>query len=312
MSLFKKPAIADRRLKIYIYGDTGVGKTVTALSFPKPAVVDLENGTTFYAGPFDFDKIQTTDLNEAVKAIDELITDPQGYKTFVLDSLTVYYDILQDNYLRKLRVKKAKPDYTFQPSDYKVIKADVRTLINKMLALDMNVVVTARSKNKYSQDAGEFMKVIGTQPDGPAEAPPLFDVVLEITMDQEGARTARVVKDRTNRLPQRFEFTYQELTKYLDMKELEREPVQLRSMQALNKTAKRTTKVKFQDEELLTAGVTAETLGELSTILDKLTEEELTDKLKEDYFVSSILDLHEDEARQLFADISGKLTTQGQ
>ncbi len=311
MSLFKKPSNEDRRLKMYVYGETGVGKTVTALNFPKPAVVDLEDGTIHYSKHFDFDRIRTTDLNEVMKAIDELIQDPQGYKTFVLDSLTVYYDILQDNYLRKLRVKKGKPDYTFQPSDYKVIKADVRTLINKLLALDMNVVVTARSKNQYSQDTGEFMKIIGTKPDGPGEAPPLFDVVLEITMDSEGIRTARVVKDRTNKLPQKFEFTYQELTKYLDMKELEREPVQLRAVQALNKTAKRTTKIKFQGDELLTAGVTAETLTALMPFLDKISEEELTDKLKEDYYVTSILDLHEDEARQLLADLTTKLNTQG-
>ena len=46
-----KPAEATARfLKILLFGLSGTGKTIAALSFPGVAVVDAEGGTTLYRG----------------------------------------------------------------------------------------------------------------------------------------------------------------------------------------------------------------------------------------------------------------------
>jgi len=40
MSLFQIAEPVATRLKCYLYGESGCGKTIVSLSFPNPAVVD--------------------------------------------------------------------------------------------------------------------------------------------------------------------------------------------------------------------------------------------------------------------------------
>lgn len=310
MSLFTKATPEDRRLKMYIYGAQGTGKTVTSLNMPSPAVLDLDGGTNWYSNAFDFQRIRTTDVDKVYQAVDDLIKDPTGVKTLVLDSMTKFWELLQEKHLKRMRVKKGNPQYAFQPIDYKVIKSDLRSLINKLLALDMNIVITAQTKTIFSQDPGEFMKVVGTEPDGPKEAPYLFDVVIELTVGPDDKRIATVKKDRTNTLPKTFDFTYQELVKHFGIKDLERDPVQLRSTLAMNKLQNRTLEITVGSKKIMTAGVTADSLQKLLIATKSLSDDALRDKLNEDYSVQTLLDLREDEARTLLTDLATIATTQ--
>jgi len=303
-TLFSPATPESRRLKMYIYGTHGTGKTVTSLHFPNAAVIDLDGGTDWYASAFNFQKLRTTDVDKVFQAVDGLIQDPGDFKTLVIDSFTKFWDLLQEKHLKRLRVKKGNPQYVFQPSDYKTIKSDLKAFINKLLALDMNIIATAQVKNMYSQDSGEFMKIIGTDPDGPKDAPYLFDVVLELNFGPDDTRVATVKKDRTNTLPKTFEFTYQELVKYFGVKDLERPPVKLRAEQLLNQVSNRNLKVRIGAKEILTAGVTGETLTKLMKATNSMTETQLRDKLNEDYSVQSLLDLREDEALMLLKDLT--------
>lgn len=308
MGLFQKAAPEQRRLKMYIYGAQGTGKTVTSLHMPAPAVIDMDGGTDWYSEAFEFQRLRTTDIDKVYQSVDDLIKDPTGVKTLVLDSMTKFWELLQEKHLKRMRVKKGNPQYVFQPVDYKVIKSDLKSLINKLLALDLNIVVTAQSKTIFSQDPGEFMKAIGTEPDGPKEAPYLFDVVIELTLGENDKRIATVKKDRTNTLPKQFDFTYQELVKHFGVKELERDPVKLRQEQAMNKIQNRTLEITVGTKKLMTAGVTADTLQKLATATKHLTDEALRDKLNEDYSVQTLLDLREDEARTLLNDLATTAT----
>ena len=51
---FQKAAPADRRLKLFAWGDSGSGKTTLGLKFPDVVVIDLERGTDLYADSFNF------------------------------------------------------------------------------------------------------------------------------------------------------------------------------------------------------------------------------------------------------------------
>jgi len=44
LGIFQPASPTDRRLKMYIYGPHGVGKSVTSLQMPSPAVIDLDGG----------------------------------------------------------------------------------------------------------------------------------------------------------------------------------------------------------------------------------------------------------------------------
>ena len=138
----------------------------------------------------------------------------------------------------------------------------------------------------------------------PKEAPYLFDVVLELVISADDKRMAIVKKDRTNTLPKTFEFTYGELVKHFGIKDLERDPVKLRTDAAMNKLQNRTLAIKMGTKELMTAGVTADTLKKLFVATKSMSDEALRDKLNEDYSVQTLLDLREDEARTLLTDLA--------
>ncbi len=292
----KKASDEAIRLKMYVYGESGTGKTVTALHFPNPAVIDAERGTVHYGKTFDFDVLPTNNTAEINELLDELIENPKSYKTLIIDPFSSVYDRILDDYEKRMKKKTGIPSYSLQPADYRVIKSEVRNIILKLLALDMNVIVTAKQSTEYAKEG--FMQAIGTKPEGPGSLPYMFDVVLKL--EKKGSnRVAFVEKDRTNTLPDTFEFSYQELTKYLDIKELEREPVVLKQKAVLNKAKERTKTVEIDGNEFKTAGIGADNLLLLKTLAEELGGPTVQQRLREDFMVDSLLDLKDDEAEML-------------
>jgi len=152
------------------------------------------------------------------------------------------------------------------------------------------------------------MKIIGVQPDGPKDLPYLVDVVLRLEKDEDGKRLAIVEKDRSNRLPETFEFSYPSFVKYLGVDGLEREAVQFEQQSSFNQAAGRNNEVVFQGTTVLTAGITAAQLEELQTIVSTLDEEVVNHKLLDEYAVTSALDLREDEAAMFISSLQEKTT----
>jgi hypothetical protein len=303
MSLFEKATKNPRRLKMYIYGETGTGKTVTALHFPQPAVIDTEHGTFHYGKFFDFDVIYTTNFREVDKIVDSLLEDTQGYKTLVIDPFSNIWDRMVDDHQTFLRKKKGIPSYEITGLDYRPLKNQIKRFVGKLNDLDMNIVMTARSKDIYSNEPGEFMKKIGTAPDGPKDLPTMFDVVMEITVDRDtGARTAHVFKDRTNSLPISFEFSYAKLTELFGIEDLEREPIIFD--RKLKNLSGRNTTIKHKGKEIQTAGIISEQLKRLEALMKKMDQTTVMEKLQGDFGVASFLDLRKDEAELFISDIS--------
>jgi len=289
--MFKKAEVQADRLKMYIYGEAGTGKTVTSLQFPKVACIDTEKGSKHYGKFFDFFRIETSDPKKVLQAVEELIEDPQGFKTIVIDPFTPLYEKIMDNHLTRLKIKNGNPNYTLQPKDYRPIKAEVKNLIDRLISLDMNVIVTARSATLYSQE--EFMKILGTKPDGPKDLPYMFDVVLELTKtirDGKEVFIARTEKDRTNTLPATFDFTYQSFVEYVGIDGLEREPVVFDQKARMNESVGRNVEVIFGKKKIKTAGVTAEQLTNLEPLISKIGDEEIQNILKDDFSIESLLD----------------------
>ena len=160
----------------------------------------------------------------------------------------------------------------------------------------MNIILTAPTKTQYSEDESEFMKVIGVQPDGPKDLPYLVDIVLRLEKDAEGKRWAVVDKDRSNRLPERFEFSYASFVTYLGVEGLEREAVKFDQQDTFNEAAGRNNEVVFQGTTIKTAGITGAQLEQLQNAVSNLDEAEVNHKLLDEYAVTSALDLRQDEA----------------
>ena len=300
MSLFEKATKNPRRLKMLIYGDTGTGKTVTALHFPTPAVIDTERGTEHYGKIFDFDVKYSSDIAEIENLVDELLKDGHGYKSLVIDPWSNIYDRMISDRQLYLRKKKGSPTYEITGLDYTPLKGTLKRFLGKLKDLDMNIVMTTGVKAIYAE--GEFMKQIGTKPDAHAEIPKMFDVVMEITVDREtGVRTAYVDKDRTNTLPPKFEFSYEALTEAFGIEDLEREAVSFNTDKTLKNMSGRNTTIEHGGNKIETAGITSKQLTELEKIMKKMDQAAIMSKLQGDCGVASFLDLREDEA-QLFID----------
>jgi GTPase SAR1 family protein len=69
----KAPEVKEKRLKMFVFGPAGVGKTTAAIQFPKSYIIDTEHGTDFYAesinkaGSVVFQTLNPDDIKEELR-----------------------------------------------------------------------------------------------------------------------------------------------------------------------------------------------------------------------------------------------------
>ncbi|KJU86016.1 hypothetical protein MBAV_001784 [Candidatus Magnetobacterium bavaricum] len=210
---FKRAATTDRRVKLFLWGDSGAGKTTLALQFPYPVVIDFEGGTALYGDSFGFDVLQSNSPDEVMDAVDWLLTNKHNYRTLVIDPITVFWDALQkkwsDIFLTRNKASKGYKHefYDLQPKDWQTIKSEFKDFLRTLMSIDMNVIVTAREKTKYKE--GSMMVAMGETFDGEKSLPYMFDTIVRLYLDEKGRYIGACLKDRSNRLPrQDFEVSY--------------------------------------------------------------------------------------------------------
>ncbi len=204
-SPFQKAQSIEKRLKLFLWGDSGVFKSTVAVQFPKPVVIDMEGGTDLYGDTFDFGVLKATTADQVLEAVEWLLTNRHDYRSLIIDPITIYWDALQkkwsDIFLRRNKGSKGHrfEFYDLQPKDWMTIKAEFKEFIRKLIALDMNVIVTARQKPQYKE--GSFMVAMGDTFDGEKSLPYLFDTIVHLFIDETGRHMGRCIKDRSHKLP---------------------------------------------------------------------------------------------------------------
>jgi len=219
--LFKKPKKADKRLKCLLFGAAGVGKTTAAIQFPRPAIIDTERGTEMdqYVDAINAREgvvLRTASYETILDQIRMLAIEDHPYQTLVIDPISVVYDSIADAYKKKVGTDFSKH----------IVEAwsDWKRLTLLLSALDMNVVMTAHSKNEWVN--GEST---GHQTwDGPKKSDYWVDLIIEVTR-QGQARFGNIRKSRMVELPvdTSFEFSYDEIAERYGREILEKNAVPL-------------------------------------------------------------------------------------
>lgn len=215
----KQPQAIQKRLKALFYGGAGVGKTTAAIQFPAPYLIDTEKGAEndqytkllAKAGGVVF---QTSDFDELMKEVKALLTEKHEYKTLIIDPLTTLYNDLLD--------KSAIKNGTEFGRHYSEANKQIKHLLNLLLRLDMNVIITSHAKNEYGQN----LTVLGQTFDCYKKLDYLFDLVFEIQKRGKD-RIGIVKKSRIESFPDtdQFPFSYDEIAKRYGKDILERNAV---------------------------------------------------------------------------------------
>ena len=146
----RKPEAVTKRLKLFMFGPAGVGKTTAAIQFPNSYIIDCERGTENYdklitdSGSAVF---QTTDMHEVIAEVKSLLTEKHDYRTLVIDPITTIYNDL----LEKCEAQVG----TDFGRHYGAANKTMKRLANLIMALDMNVVVTAHAKTEYGENLAQ-------------------------------------------------------------------------------------------------------------------------------------------------------------
>jgi hypothetical protein len=205
----KKAEIKDYKLKVLIWGKPGVGKSRWALNSDKPLVLDFENSTTLYSNEFDFYRAvidQSTavkskkdksvkDISNATLLTKEIISEISNgvYKgivnTLIIDSATDLLDniesILLTQYENKIGKNLMQLNQLQKSKWYKFRRENTRRLLDKIIALDVNIIFTARSKIVWGTGQDGKTQPVGTQVDALEILESLVDVVIELTENKE-------------------------------------------------------------------------------------------------------------------------------
>lgn len=187
---FQPAAKVAKKLKILIYGASGVGKTLAALTFPRPAVIDTEGGTDLYAardGIPAFSVLRAKSLTDVESAIKFIQADNgKTFDTLVIDAITVLYDVQKD-----AAGKAAKKEDEMTPRDWNKVNKRMVNLYNALTNLPVHVVVIAREAELYEGE-GLNLKRVGFKPDMDKKGVYIFDFIVRMTKDRSG----EIIKSR--------------------------------------------------------------------------------------------------------------------
>lgn len=223
----KKPEEIEKRLKMFVFGEAGVGKTTAALEFKRAYIIDTERGAENYPDIIAASEsvlFQTSSMAEVITEVRSLLVERHSYRTLIIDPITPLYTDLLETAEETLRREKPDADPTAFGRHYGLANKTMKRLMNMLMSLDMNVIMTSHAKTEYGDD----MKKLGTTFDAWRKASYAFDLFLHLIRQgksPQAPRVAMVTKTRLSTFPDQstFEWSYDEFATRYGREILERE-----------------------------------------------------------------------------------------
>lgn len=210
---FKKPEATINGTRILVFGEAGTRKTRFAMTFPKNAYINADQGGDDYYEEFSDNLAVVSDsitFTEVLEDIDEIEANLDDIDTITLDSWTKIYENQQHVALRvveqrAIKNNRLKEGEGLSQKEWGVIKLNAEKLASKLLGFKKDgktVIVIAEGKDEteaYVDNQGNTVrKKVGITPNAQKDFDFDFDIVLEMVRDPKTKQTvgARVLKDR--------------------------------------------------------------------------------------------------------------------
>jgi len=249
----KTPTPEEMRLKAFIYGPPGAGKTLAALQFPNAYIIDTSKETARYHKLIKQTNSAVYNCSDPFLVLDELEKlrdEKHSYQTLVIDEMTTLYQNLQqiwtDRFISAQESRSQKrnaSDNLLEDFGYRYwdkVKRDWRRILDVIRQLDMNVICNSHQKDKYGTD----MKVVGVTSDSDKTDTYTFDFVFRLIIRGKDQYKAICEKQRilpieidpdAKRFPKEFDWDYPNLLKFYHKEYIEK-PTKNSGLKIENKT----------------------------------------------------------------------------
>lgn len=200
----------DARIKMLVYGDSGVGKTVFSGGFPKPFVIASEEGLLSIAGK-DVDYVSVTRWEQIEEIYLHLLKTEsrKKYQSVIVDSFTTLQQIAL-GYVLEQNGRQFP-----EQRDWGMLLELMRRFFRQMADLPYHIVficLAGTEKDELTGIISEKPAIVGRMA---AEAPAYVDIVMHLTveMSRKGGETTvtrfgifqpssrALAKDRSGKLP---------------------------------------------------------------------------------------------------------------
>lgn len=188
----KPEIVKPSKPKFLVSGKSGVGKTLFAMGFDTPYVIDVEGGAVrpqYMSRLIEgkgayFGKEQgSQDFKLVIDEIRQLATTQHSYKTLVIDSFSKLY-----NMAAAIAEESVGNDFG---RDKKEANKPTRQLMRWLEKIDMNVILICHQKDKWERKGKEVVYT-GTTFDGWDKLE--YDLDLWIEIQKVGKERSFVVK----------------------------------------------------------------------------------------------------------------------
>jgi hypothetical protein len=159
----------DFKWKIYLYGESGSGKTFMAGTFPDPLFLDLENGmrSVFSLNKkilrYPKDPTQSITTFEEVRKFYQMVSkikpEQAPFKTIVVDSLNEL-QVLIFKHIMNFQANRQMED---QPTwgDYGKLARDMQSIVRQFFQLPYNIIMTGTSADREYEEEKILPVLVG-------------------------------------------------------------------------------------------------------------------------------------------------------
>lgn len=152
MALIKKANELEipTNIKMMLYGQAGMRKTTTALSAPKPLLLDFDNGVkrVNFEHLKGVDTVQVTCWNDVTEVIQENLSE---YQTIVIDTIGKMMD-----YIITFKCGTRQP----QIRDWGGINAEFSGFVRNLSSLNKNIIFVAHRDTRKEGDDTVFIPAL--------------------------------------------------------------------------------------------------------------------------------------------------------